>query len=123
MIQKITHMILAFLLFLATTGITVSEHFCGNYLVSVTITGSNHDCCGNPCKCCHNKVTHVQVSDHFVYSAHSVELNIPVLLAFAVIPSDIFLSRQRLIKEYSRTSDAAPPSYDSTTSFLQVFRC
>ncbi|MDP4184584.1 MAG: hypothetical protein Q8862_05410 [Bacteroidota bacterium] len=123
MIKKVSHIILALLLILATAGLTISKHYCGNNLVSVSLSGQDKSCCGDNCGCCHTKTTHVQVSETFVFSASDIQLDTPV---FCVpVQTEILLSHPKYTLKQAplHLSDPAPPSYDSISSFLQVFLC
>lgn len=64
MFKTFSHIILSFLLLVATTGMAVSKHYCGGNLISVDIFDEADSCCesGN---CCHNETTFYQVNEDF----------------------------------------------------------
>ena len=68
MLKKIAHIALILLLTVATTGFTISKHYCGNYLVAVSIFKSVKCTCGD--MDCHTDIRQIKVSDN--YSAPEV---------------------------------------------------
>jgi len=68
MVKAVGHILLALLLFISTTGITVSQHFCGDDLKSLSILTAPESCCDIPGGCCHNKTIVVDIEDEFTTS-------------------------------------------------------
>lgn len=64
MLRNISHIILTFLLLSATTGMAVSKHFCGEYLISVSLF-SNPDTCCDDGNCCHNESSFYHLDENF----------------------------------------------------------
>ena len=63
MLKKIAHIALILLLTVATTGVTISSHYCGNHLVAVSIFKSVKCDCGD--KDCHTDIRQIKVSDNY----------------------------------------------------------
>jgi hypothetical protein len=64
MIKKIYHISSAFLLLLATTGIGISSHYCGDFWVSTSIFSEAETCCDDG-SCCTTENNFFQVDDDF----------------------------------------------------------
>ncbi len=64
MFKIFSHTVLSLLLLIATTGMAVSKHYCGESLISVDFFEEAEPCCesGN---CCHNETTFYQVDENF----------------------------------------------------------
>jgi len=66
MFIKVINITLIFTLFLATTGFSVSKHYCGDRLVSVSVNTDTKPCCDMNNGCCKNETEHLQLKDNFV---------------------------------------------------------
>ena len=66
MLQKIINISLVIILTFATIGFSISQHYCGNRLISVTVNDTAESCCGPVGNCCQNEVIHLQIEDDFV---------------------------------------------------------
>jgi hypothetical protein len=64
MLRKISHIFFSFMLLIATTGMAVSQHYCGEYLVSTSLFGNADPCC-NSGECCHNESSFFQLDEDF----------------------------------------------------------
>ncbi len=89
MLKRISHITLSLLLLVSTMGMTVSKHFCGGSLVSVSVLGDDDSCCdmGN---CCHNETQVYQVKEDFSIPPVST---IPVLAELDILGHDLFAQR------------------------------
>ena len=65
MVRNFTNIIVMSLLLVATTGFSVSGHFCGTNLVSVEINQEAEPCCDSE-MCCHSKVQFIQLDEEYV---------------------------------------------------------
>src|SRR5690554_487223 len=65
MLKKVSHIIIAFVLLLSTTGLTVSKHYCHDLFISASLFSEAESCCGEA-DCCHNEIAFFQVDDDFV---------------------------------------------------------
>jgi len=72
MVRKATHIILILLLLLATSGITVSRHYCGSNPRSVSLITIPDPCCDTD-GCCHTDTEIFQVKDDFSISAFNYD--------------------------------------------------
>lgn len=68
MLKKIVHIVFCLLLIVATTGFTISKHYCGNKLLSVSLFDGDKCMCVGPCKDCHTNIKQIKVSDNYSIS-------------------------------------------------------
>lgn len=66
MFQKIANTILIIMLTVVTMGFSISQHYCGDRLVSVSVNQTAETCCGPEGDCCQNEVLYFQLEDDFV---------------------------------------------------------
>lgn len=125
MLRKITHIILAFFLTVATTGITLSMHYCGGELVSASINKEAKTCCDGTGGCCDNRTFHFEIRDDYVNrvqfnSAETPELEVlfPVLF---VLPLELINEEDRY--SYSLCDSSSPPVLPTRLAFLQTYLC
>jgi len=64
MIKSFSHITLSFLLLIATTGMTVSQNYCGDFLVSTSFFDETNPCCDSG-ECCHNESNFYQLGEDF----------------------------------------------------------
>jgi len=85
MVNKISHIILALLILITSVGVTVSKHYCGNSLESVTVVVTPEPCCEIPDGCCHDESTTIKLEDSYsVTSFSSVQPQFAVLLPLLI---------------------------------------
>ncbi|MGM0613672.1 MAG: HYC_CC_PP family protein [Bacteroidota bacterium] len=88
MLRKTIHIIITALLLTATTGFTVSRHYCGDTLVSYSLSAEAAACCEDISgECCHDDSEHFQIEQEFLASSLSLENNF--FLTFELIQSVI----------------------------------
>lgn len=75
MIRKVAHMAISVLLLIATAGITVSKHYCGDKLKSVTLMNSPDACCDME-SCCHDEKQVFMLDNDFTYTPEE-DVNAP----------------------------------------------
>ncbi|RLD92672.1 MAG: hypothetical protein DRJ13_16315 [Bacteroidetes bacterium] len=84
MIKKISHIIVSILLLIATTGLTIYEHQCGEELAAKSLQADHNDCCDMASACCHEEAETVQIdveylSASFDYSFELDAIKVPYL--------------------------------------------
>ena len=82
MLKKISHIIVAFVLLIATTGLTVSKHYCGELLISTLLFSDSDPCCKEG-ECCHNETAFYQIEEDFAAPGfsqlpHVIDIDLPV---------------------------------------------
>ncbi len=87
MFKRISHIILSLLLLVSTMGMTVSKHYCGEKLVSVSLMedGAENSCC-NMVNCCHSETQIFQLKEDFSIPSIS---NLPVLPEINILGCDL----------------------------------
>ncbi|MCF8303528.1 MAG: hypothetical protein K9I94_09670 [Bacteroidales bacterium] len=81
MLRKIIHILITVLLLTATTGFTVSKHYCGDTLVSFSLYTQAAACCDDISdECCHDVSEHFQVEQEFVSTSFSLEKEVLLTL-------------------------------------------
>ena len=131
MLKKIAHIILAIYLLTTIVGFTVTQHYCGDRLVSTQIDAvdecgcdvasaySNHNACGM----CDIETEYVHLSVNFVVE-HSLELN-PVL-DFMILPNAPSIDESNDFQLAFHTFiNSSPPalSVSRRLALIQSFRC
>lgn len=77
MLQKILHSIVALVIFVSTTGFTVTRHYCGDNLMEVVVDGPADNCCDDDCPTCHDQTQHIQLKENFVTVASLNAVQMP----------------------------------------------
>ncbi len=122
MYRTIAHTVLALFLLVATTGVTISMHYCAGSLVSTSINHEAKSCCDDE-GCCKNKNLHYELEDDYVSpivveNNNVMELDILFPVLFVL---DIDLSPLQ-IKETPAFADCSPPPKIQTRlSLLQTY--
>lgn len=119
MLRKTANILLLTLFLFTTMGFTITQHYCGNRLISISLKNVN-ECCKN-CNQCHNKVSHIKINDLFDTNAD----------ALTVVDYSIYVATPAYICDYlfaefgnalTIFNDTSPPPLIHSNSFLQVFR-
>jgi len=121
MLNKIAHIIFAALILTGTVGMTISKHYCGPLLKSVSISFVSDNCCETPMDCCHNETISIEIVDDFVISPNVFEFQTQEINNSIV--SDILLSNLITVPLYSLKSwgKPPPPKIQKVLSSLQSF--
>ena len=125
MFKRLPHIVLALLLVFSSVGVTISRHYCGNTLVSTSLFGVPHSCCGSQCKACHNVTISCKITDSFVASSFTVESSQTVTFQWDLatlcdlysgsVSSFMAINANQFLK--------SPPLPGNVPAYLQVFRC
>lgn len=125
MLRKIIHIALALLFLVSTMGVTISMHYCGDNLISMSVIGEAESCCGDDCGCCDNETIHLEVEDDYVsplivQSNASVELDVlfPVLF---MLSAELSTEVDTTTKYFNDTSP--PLTLHKRLSLLQTYLC
>ncbi len=125
MFRKVFHIVFAIFLILATTGITLSMHYCDGKLVSASINKEAKSCCDGSGGCCQNKSFHFEVKDNYV---GPVILENSKIIELDRLFSILFVSDIELLPEVEKTfqafNDSSPPTANQKRlSLLQTYLC
>ena len=127
MLKRLVHIISALLLLTATTGFTISKHYCGTEVVSVSINSEAESCCGGMCSsdCCHNETEHFQLKVDFASSNidfQSQETDIDILFpAVFVFLQTTYIADQNIKIRYPESPP--PPKINTLLSLIQTYLC
>lgn len=66
MIQKSINIVVVILLLATTTGYSISKHYCGKSLISISVNEKAESCCGSECSSCRDEIQHYQIEDNFI---------------------------------------------------------
>ena len=120
MLKKIAHILLVFLFLGSATGMTISKHYCGTTLKSISINSTPDSCCGSACKRCHNESFTIKIENEFSLFTNNFDFNtqgITLPVATELIRSEVF--ETELI--YATSWEGPPPKIQSVLSKLQVY--
>jgi hypothetical protein len=123
MLKKIVHIVLVLLLTVATSGFTISEHYCGGHLFSVSLFKAEQCSCGNHCKDCHTTTKQIKVSDNYSVS-EAIHPDAPT-------SADLFSNYNIDFSAFIPTADLSsfflyqppPPEAQNLFALFQSFRC
>ena len=125
MLRKLTHIMLALFLVVATMGVTFSMHYCHGELVSTSINKATKTCCDGNDGCCQNKTLHFKVKEDYTSPAQ-VETNKIVQLdvLLPVIYSFYFelLPQNEIVTEVF-IDTSPPPNIQTRLALLQTYLC
>ena len=122
MLKKISHIILSFMLLVSTMGMTVSKHYCGGELVSVSLFQEAESCCEMD-GCCQNESHFYQLKEDFSVPAIST---IPMLAEFDILGHNLTDWETIAEPEAENTAfsyiDSSPPkTIQKVLSLKQVY--
>lgn len=125
MLKRITYLLFISLWITSITGVTLSKHYCGEFLVSVNINHEAESCCDKETGCCHNENERFEVKGEFMAEQGIEKLNISFHdnlfpQTFAYI-SNIPVIEAAHIDQYKISHP--PPKSKEVLSELQTFRC
>ena len=125
MIRKISHIFIVAILLISTTGVTLSMHYSGNKLYSVSIFGEANSCCEVPCDCCNDVSDQYKLDTDYLLSDNET-LQIKIT-DFAI---DLYFSKTvdqllSLYKQYSQYNYPIILPYEEINKFTlhQSFLC
>lgn len=107
----------------ATTGVTITKHYCHNQLVDVAVNHHSDKCCDTGCSSCKDEVASFKVTDNFVGT--DVLASIPVNVIELYLNQALFLQvlTTETYTQQVTESDTGPPPVKirSRLSKLQTF--
>ena len=94
MLKRIGNIVIMVLLLVATSGIPITQHYCGPAKMSFSIYATPKACCNNQCDKCHNVFKFSKVNDVFEagpsITAQSLTDSVTLLASFFISLSDNF---------------------------------
>ena len=120
MLKKISHIILTLLFLITSVGVTVSKHYCGSTLKSVSVIVAPEPCCEIPDGCCHDESITIKMENDFSITSLFVDFT-----PFAVeLPSAIKLIQDEYtgLETIVRFIHKPPPlTIQAVLSYLQSY--
>jgi len=119
MFRKVSNIIVIFLLLLATAGVTISRHYCGEELVSVSVF-SKHDSCCDRMDCCHDETFTLKINDDFSVTYFDFDFEQTALIApviFCVISEEFDGNKHMFVS----SEIPPPPNIHTVLSTLQTY--
>ena len=122
LLKFFSHIIISIALLIATTGLTISKHYCGESLISVSVYSEAEFCCKD-CDSCKNETVSIDPINDFVFSGSSFEFLENFDLNFVEFATVIATNKFNfdLTKNYSEFG-FSPQKFTSIFSLFQVFR-
>ena len=120
MFKKISHIVISLLLLTSTVGITLSAHYCGENLKSISISADPESCCDIPDGCCHDEADTFRLEDDFASSSFQYESQqvVSLILDYSIASVEVLSN-----KNYSTPIfiEPPPPTTKQVLSSLQVY--
>ncbi|NQU35201.1 MAG: hypothetical protein HQ521_18400 [Bacteroidetes bacterium] len=73
MFKKISHILFALIILITSVGVTVSKHYCGSTLKSVSVIVAPEPCCEIPDGCCHDESITIKMENDFSVTSFFVD--------------------------------------------------
>lgn len=125
MLQKALNIGIAVILTIATTGFTISKHYCGKNLVSVSVNSEAKACCSNENgMCCHHESEHIGLDNDLLFTAFNflfekvVEFDIPYLFTDQ---SFFHYQKNHFFINFLFTNSSPPLNNKAQISLLQAY--
>lgn len=120
MLRKVSHIVISLLLLTSTMGLTLSAHYCGENLKSVSILADSAPCCDIPDGCCHDEASTYRINDDFASTSFNFEskLILTQVLDY-VIPVSVDLSAKHFPTQVFE--EPPPRSTLQVLSDLQIY--
>jgi hypothetical protein len=135
MIQKAGHIILSVLMLIATIGITVSKHYCGNDVMYHLFSeetcdmesmpmNSMHENCEKDANCCHTETENIQLHiDYLQENKLEINTNFSFILVCNANCAYQINSNNFINHHFFAGNLILPDMQKPSLSILQTFRC
>lgn len=122
MIQKSLNIALACLVLITTSGFSLSKHYCGDEVASVSVITEAESCC-DMSSCCHTETEFYQLDDDFVLSAVQILPDNQTIQMFHLMPQEIFSVSLSDISLFANQDFESPPLLTvNKNTFLSVIQ-
>ncbi len=120
MLKKTSHIVLSLLLLISTIGLTISAHYCGENLKSISVINDPDSCCDIPNGCCHDEAETFRVENDFASSSFLFESKLLVSLILDYSNSYIAELSAKIFP-ISSFIEPPPPTIKQVLSRIQVY--
>ena len=120
MFRKISHIVISILLLTSTMGITLSAHYCGENLKSISVLADPVSCCDIPDGCCHDEADSFKLEDDFASSTFQFESKqiVTLILDYSIASVEDLFNKNYSIPFFI---EPPPPTIKQVLSSLQVY--
>jgi len=91
--KRTGNIIVILLLLVATSGVSITRHYCGQSFVSFSLFSTPKPCCGSDCNKCHNENSFNKVTDNFTISSSEAGKSVitinPIQTNFIIVLSEL----------------------------------
>ncbi len=122
MIKSFSHIALSFLLLIATMGMAVSKHYCGDALIATSFFEEADTCCDSG-NCCHNEEDFIQLDEDFSPPAFS---QLPGVIGFDLFSTGAgqyftLFPNELVLRLYSERKPPPPLKIQTILSLKQAY--
>lgn len=131
MIRKISHIFISAMLLILTMGFTVSQHYCGEQMVDVSLLTNYHadssgddSCDMNDMSCCHNEQHLYQLTENFTQPAiadHVQFIQVDLLVFDSLMNMNLPVHESEN-EIFSYAESPPPPDLSTYLSSIQIYR-
>ena len=120
MFRKVGHIVIALLLLTSTMGLTLSAHYCGENLKSISVAGEPDSCCDIPAGCCHDEAETFRIDNDFAFSSlhFDSKLIVSLILEYSIPFFNELSARDFQIISFF---EPPPPTVHQMLSRIQVY--
>ena len=118
--RRISHIILSIALLIATSGMTICSHYCGESLKSLKSATDSSSCCDKKTGCCHDEISTFRLDYDFEFSEHKTDFT----QIGKLIPRPFVFAEEYLPVNATSTSyfkGPLPPNTQELLSRIQVY--
>jgi hypothetical protein len=107
---------------ISTTGLTISQHYCGGELVSTSIFDEAKSCCDSD-DCCKNETELIQLDvDYSISSPVVIPESIQIdLLAISLVVFNLTLEENSIVEKYAIVHSPPPPDIQTSLATRQTY--
>jgi hypothetical protein len=124
-LRNFTHIALVITLLISLAGVTVSKHFCGEFLAQTAIGTETEPCCDSsemPADCnCHSQTEVISLDDDFQLEQHTLKLDGATLAVLSYFIH--FIETDSFVESDTHTLFSAfksPPASEPDDIYIQV---
>ncbi len=81
MLKRISHIAISIILLIATTGLTISRHYCDESMMAAIDASGASSCCDTSAECCEHDVETFRIDNEFESTKFSIDVTQSNLLA------------------------------------------
>ncbi len=120
MLKRISHIAISILLLVATTGLTISHHYCGELMRAMANQSAASSCCDKDSECCDHEANTLRLDSEFESSKGNSDFCQLAILTSRplVIIEEELSTNANLISHFK---GPLPPNIQELLSNIQVY--